>query len=89
MRIKITKSDGTVIEAEGTAEECATFVHRDVSTNGQRSGPFVSPPLTWPETPSRPWWGVGEPDRYWRPYEVTCGGIATSSLRLTTSSEVA
>lgn len=89
MKLKITKPDGTVIEAEGTAEECAALVHRDVKPENVPQSAFiptvVTPPLTWPETLPQPWWGV-EPDRYWRPYEVTCGGIATTSLTL--SSEV-
>ena len=81
MKLKITKPDGTVIEAEGTAEECERLVHRDALQVAPL--PFITPivtePLTWPPTIAPdygPWWGVEPPsylgDRYWQPFEFTC-----------------
>ena len=46
MRIKITKPDGTVIEAEGTAEECAKLM-------GEAPTPYFVPYIAPTYVP---WW---------------------------------
>jgi hypothetical protein len=49
VKIRVTRPDGTVIEAEGTPAECREFC-------GDTSRPAYAPvypvaPLTWPESP--------------------------------------
>lgn len=60
MKIKITKLDGTVIEAEGTPEECRALVgDRDVKPANVQFVPFyvptVPPTYPWDVTPSWQW----------------------------------
>lgn len=45
MKIKITRTDGTVIEAEGTAAECIEFAQMMAP---QAAAPAEAPPITWP-----------------------------------------
>lgn len=67
MKIKVTRPDGTVIEAEGTAEECeriAAAPHIRVNFAPTPGPTFV--PSNWPAGPSLPnpldpqvWYGPG------------------------------
>lgn len=73
MKLRITRPDGTVIEAEGTAEECASLLgHRNMKPDSVQVAPtfvpvpmyppVVSPPFVHPYRWERTWTG----DRiYW------------------------
>lgn len=64
MRIKITRPDGTVIEAEGTAEECERLTAEPLRGRDLPL-PVVVPIQTAPVFPpfyyEQPWWGVVPP----------------------------
>lgn len=68
MKVKITRPDGTTIEAEGTAEE----IERIAGKPAPQLVPFISyPPIyyTQPPAPAYP------PVFY--PWEITCTGSAS------------
>lgn len=91
MRIKITRPDGTVIEAEGTAEECERIAAPPVPVvsptpfDTRPVVPFVVPSLPHPW--DQPWWGVIPPsttsDRITIEWSDVCGTIlpATTASR--------
>jgi hypothetical protein len=59
MRIKITKPDGTTIEAEGTAEECERIAAPStpvVSPTPFDSGPVFVPVVVTAPAVEEPWW---------------------------------
>lgn len=53
MKIKITRADGTVIEAEGTAEECERLLAAERSAQMPAFIPYIMPTLT-PVAPYSP-----------------------------------
>jgi hypothetical protein len=55
MKIKITKPDGTVVECEGTAEECAKLAGMSLAPTFV---PYFSP-VTYPTTPWITWTTAG------------------------------
>lgn len=59
MKVKITRPDGTVVEIEGTSEECApwlgTVPPAQLLPVYVPYTPIVTQPLTWPE-PYYPTW---------------------------------
>lgn len=70
MKIKITRPDGSIVEAEGTAEECAALL-------GQSAAPApVVVPYYVPSLPD-PW-----PPGWVRRYDWTDGTIGTGTVTL-------
>ena len=58
MKIKITRPDGTIIEAEGSVEQCQEFALAlsPASTPVPASAPVPAQQLPWgPAQPSLPW----------------------------------
>ncbi len=93
MKIKITKPDGTIIEAEGTAEECAALADRDKPAGPLAPFKLTPDPRPWPDPNFdgglRPVWVAPRPhidgpiwiapEYYTVRPEVYCGS-ATSTL---------
>lgn len=78
MKVRITKPDGTIIEAEGTPEECAALIG-DRDATPQNVQPPVFIPMPYPVSPAPP------PAPYVQPWEPTWIGptwYGTTSGRL-------
>ena len=96
MKIKITRADGTVIEAEGTAEECERIAESEVphvrDTPMQASpGPVWIAPYAWPfpQWYQWPYGAVGGAVTITQAdVPATTGTVLVNSPALRTSAEV-
>lgn len=82
MKIKITRPDGTVIEAEGTADECERIAGgapplrvADQPVYIPVTLPTVPHPYDWPWYPGAPTYVGPTVDRI----EITCGSVTRLS----------